>query len=368
MIGWLRRRKTDDLRPTYAERQAALERARERLRRQQRAESRRRAWLRVGLPGCAALAFLAGLALADRVAARSAAARPELFVVQRLEIEGAQRLDPAVLARAVLPEGAPEPMELAEIASRLEAHPWIAHVAVARVAPSAVVARIEEQEPAALACAVGEARLLVNAQGVAFAEAEGAEWDSLPRLVVASPPPRDRRDPLLAQGIALARAVSEAGFSGIELSLDGEDPNALPALRVQGVDARIVLGAGDPAQKLAKLVQLLARDRSHDREDQSSDPAGQALRAMPSDPAGQALRAMPSDPAGQALRAMQAREIDLRFEEQVVLRPVVAPELGNDGPTSGADAPGSATGVPAPRRATGDRPGESRRSPEQRKG
>jgi cell division septal protein FtsQ len=361
MIRWLRRCKTDDLRPTYAERQAALERARERLRRQQSAESRRRAWLRIGLPGCAALAFLAGLALADRVAARGAAARPELFVVQRLEIEGAQRLDSAALARAVLPEGAPEPMELAEIASRLEAHPWIAHVAVARVAPSAVVARIEEQEPAALACAVGEARLLVNAQGVAFAEAEGAEWDSLPRLVVASPPPRNRRDPLLAQGIALAHAVSEAGFTGIELSLDGEDPNALPALRVQGVDGRIVLGAGDPAQKLAKLVRLLAHDRSSDSE-------GQALRAMPHDSEGQALRAMPHDSEGQALRAMQAREIDLRFEEQIVLRPVVAPELGNDGPTSGADAPGSATGVPAPRRATGDRPGESRRSPEQRKG
>jgi cell division septal protein FtsQ len=356
MIGWLRRRKADDLRPTYAERQAALERARERLRRQQNSESRRRAWLRVGLPACAALAFLAGLALADRVAARSAAARPELFVVQRLEIEGAQRLDAAALARAVLPEGEPEPSALADVASRLEAHPWIARVAVARVAPGAVVARIEEHEPAALACAIGEARLLVNAQGVAFAEAEGTEWDSLPQLVVATPPPRDRRDPLLAQGIALARAVSEAGFTGIELSLDGEDPNALPALRVQGVGARIVLGAGDPAPKLAKLVRLLARDRSH-------DPEGQALRAMPSDPEGQALRAMPSDPEGQALRAMQAREIDLRFEEQVVLRPVVAPELGNDEPTSGADAPGTTTGVGAPRRATGDRPGESRRSP-----
>ena len=216
MIGWLRRRKTDDLRPTYAARQAALERGRERLRRQQSAESRRRAWLRVGAPGCVALAFLAGLALADRVAARSAAARPELFVVQRLEIEGAKRLDTAALARAVLPEGEPEPIALAEVAARLEAHPWIARVAVARVAPGAVVARIEEHEPVALACAVGEARLLVNAQGVAFAEAEGTEWDSLPQLVVASPPPRNRRDPLLAQGIALARAVSEAGFTGIE--------------------------------------------------------------------------------------------------------------------------------------------------------
>jgi hypothetical protein len=328
MIGWLRRRNPDDLRPTYAERQAAVERARDRLHRQQKSEARRRAWIRFGLPGCAALAFLAGLALADLVAARSAAVRPELFVVQRLEIEGAQRLDAATLARAVLPEGAPEPIALDEIAARLEAHPWIARVAVARVAPSAVVARIEEHQAAALACAVGEPRLLVNAQGVAFAEAEGAEWSSLPQLVVASRPPRDRRDPLLAQGIALARAISDAGFRGIELSLDGEDPNALPALRVQGVNARILLGAGDPAQKLAKLVRLLAEDTT----------------------------------------ARDVREIDLRFEEQVVLRPVVAPELGNDGPTAGADAPDSATGVGASRRATGDRQGESRRPPEQRKG
>ena len=88
------------------------------------------------------------------------------------------------------------------------------------------------------------------------------------------------------------------------------------------------LGAGDPARKLANLVRLLAEDAT----------------------------------------SRDAREIDLRFEEQVVLRPVVAPELGNDGPTPGVDTPGPATGVGAPRRATGDRPGESWRSPEQRKG
>jgi hypothetical protein len=328
MIGWLRRSRNDDLRPTYAERQAAIARARDRLRNQQGAEARRRAWLRVGLPGVAALAFVVGLAAADRVAARSAAERPELFVVKRLEIEGARRLDAATLARAVLPEGAPEPIAPSEVASRLEAHPWIARAAVARIAPGAVVARVEEHEPAALACVVGEARLLVNEQGVAFANAEGSEWDALPQLVVASLPPRDRRDPLLAQGVALARAVAAAGFANIELSLDGEDPNALPALRVSGVPARILLGAGDPTPKLANLVRLLAEDAT----------------------------------------SRDAREIDLRFEEQVVLRPVVAPETGNEGATPGADAPGTATGVGAPRRATGDRPGESQRSPEQRKG
>ncbi len=224
MIGWLRRRGTGDLRPTYAERQAALARARERLRHQQAAESRRRAWLHFGLPVITALAFFVGLAIADRVAARSVAARPELFVVKRLEIEGTRRLDAAALARAVLPAGAPAPITPQEVAARLEAHPWIARVAVARLAPGTVVARIEEHEPAALACAVGEARLLVNEQGVAFANAEGTAWNALPQLVVAGLPPRDRRDPLLAQGVALARAVAEAGFAGIELSLDGEDP------------------------------------------------------------------------------------------------------------------------------------------------
>lgn len=324
MMGWLRRRKADDLRPTYAERQAALERARERIHRQQRSEARRRAWIKVGLPLLGAFSFVLGLALADRVAARSAAARPDLFVVARLEIEGTQRVDAAALARAVLPEGAPDPIAPDEVASRLEAHPWIARVAVARLAPDALVARVEEHEPVARARAIGEEPVLVTASGVAFADAEGNEWDALPLLIVADPPPRDRRDPLLVQGIGLARAVADAGYTHIELSLDGEDPNALPALRVDGIPARIVLGAGDPTPKLANLATVLAADPS----------------------------------------ARDAREIDLRFAEQVVLRPVVVPEMDEDGPTPGADAPGSATGVGAPRRATGDRSGESHRSHE----
>ena len=86
------------------------------------------------------------------------------------------------------------------------------------------------------------------------------------------------------------------------------------ALRVAGVPARIVLGGSDPAPKLARLVRLLA-----------SEPD-----------------------------AAEAREIDLRFAEQVVLRPV-APDPGSMG--SGARAPGKATGVGAPVPATGGRSG-----------
>lgn len=314
MRGFRRRGKADDLRPTWEQRREALERSRDRFRRQQGSEARRRAWVQWGLPICTAACFAIGLAAADAVARYGIHSRPDLFTLRRLEIEGARRVEPAALAHAVLPADAPEPLTPDEIAARLEAHPWIAEAAVARLAPDTVVARVREYAPAAVVIALGETPVLVDEDGLAFADATGPEWASLPQLVVAELTPRDRRDPVLAQGVALARAAADAGFSGIEIALDGEDPNAVPALRVAGVPARIVLGASDPAPKLARLVRLLA-----------SEPA-----------------------------AAEAREIDLRFAEQVVLRPV-APDPGTAG--SGATAPGKATGVGAPAPATGGRAG-----------
>ena len=317
---WPWRRATDDLRPTWEERRVALERSRDRFRRQQSSEARRRAWVQAGLPLLTAVAFVTGLGIADPIVHHGVAARPDLFVVHRLEIEGTQRLDAAELVRAALPPDADAPTSPEEVARRLEAHPWIAHVAAARIAPDAVVARIEEHVPVAVAEALGETPLLVDVDGVPFADASGGEWNALPRLVVAEPPARDRREPLLAQGVALAKAVAEAGFGQIELALDGEDPNAVPALRVAGVPARIVLGAGDPGPKLALLTAALA-----------SDP-----------------------------ETRDAREIDLRFAEQLVLRPFVPTAVGPEG--SGARAPGKASGVGAPARVHEDRPGESLRS------
>jgi cell division septal protein FtsQ len=314
---WPWRRANADLRPTWEERRVALERSRDRFRRQQNAEARRRAWVQVGLPLGTAGAFVLGLGVADLAVQRSVAARPDLFVVRRLEIEGAQRLDPAELVRAALPDGVAPPASPEEIAERLEAHPWVAHATTARIAPDAVVARIEEYAPVAVAEALGETPVLVDADGVPFADAVGGEWNALPRLVVAEPPARDRREALLAQGVALAKAVAEAGFGQIELALDGEDPNAVPALRVAGVQARIVLGAGDPGPKLALLKTALASDVS----------------------------------------AREAREIDLRFADQLVLRPFV-PAPGPDG--SDARASGNAAGVGAPARVDEGR-GESRR-------
>ena len=331
---WPWRRATDDLRPTWDERRAALERSRDRFRRQQGAEARRRAWMQVGLPLLSAGAFVVGLGAAGPIVQRAMAARPDLFVVRRIEIEGVQRLDPGELVEWALPDGEPPPTSPEDVIERLEAHPWIARVSAARIAPDAVVARIEEHVPVAVAEALGETPLLVDVEGVPFADASGDEWNALPRLVVAEPPARDRREPLLAQGVALARAVADAGFGQIELALDGEDPNAVPALRVAGVPARIVLGAGDPVPKLALLERALTAQRSPEIE--------AALHG--------------------------AREIDLRFAEQLVLRPFVPAPNAAEGVaasangSSGARAPGKATGVGAPARTNEDRRGESPRS------
>jgi hypothetical protein len=288
--------------------------------------------VQVGLPLMTAGAFVAGLGTADQIAERSIAARPDLFVVRHLEIEGADRIDVAELARAALPADAAEPTSPEEIVARLEAHPWVARVVAARIAPDAVVARVEEHDPVAVAEALGETPVLVDAAGVAFADATGVEWNALPRLVVAEPPALGRREALLAQGVALARAVAEAGFGQIELALDGEDPNAVPALRVAGVPARIVLGAGDPGPKLALLRAALASENA-------VDPAS---------------------------APRNAREIDLRFAEQLVLRPFVPTSndpTGFAGGQEGSDAraSGKATGVGAPARVNEGRRGESPR-------
>ena len=327
---WEWRRGAEDLRPTWEERRVALERSRDRFRRQQSAEARQRSWVQVGLPVLTAAMFVLGLGLAEPIVSRSVAARPEIFAVRRLEIEGADRLDAAELVRAARGDDPALP-SLEDVVDRLEAHPWIARVSAARIAPDAVVARIEEHAPVAVAEALGETPVLVDADGVPFADAEGDEWNALPRLVVADPPARDRRQALLAQGVALARAVADAGFGQIELALDGEDPNALPALRVAGVPARIVLGAGDPVPKLDLLRSALAPEAA------AGDEAAQSLRSIVRD----------------------AREIDLRFAEQMVLRPVAADPAATG---SDAKASGQASGVGAPTRVNGDRPGESRRS------
>ena len=84
--------------------------------------------------------------------------------------------------------------------------------------------------------------------------------------------------------------------------------------------------AGDPAPKLALLRSALAPE--------------------------------PGADAALAAHVRDAREIDLRYAEQMVLRPL---DPGPGTGAEGAKAPGQATGVGAPARVNEGRSGESRR-------
>jgi cell division protein FtsQ len=343
------RRRSGDLRPTWEERQAGLESVRERLYRQGADERQRSLVHRTTLP-LAAAAFAAGIAASEPLLARAAAAHPDLFVLRRVAVAGAVRLSAEEVARTLGPSEHATPES---VAARLAEHPWIASARAARAAPDTLVVRVVERVPAAVWVRPDAEALLVDALGTPFAPAVGA--DDLPRLLAEGAAAPDAPDPRLAQGVLLARAAEDAGFASLAIELDGADPGMLPTLHVAGVAARIVLGEGDPAGKLASLARLLSQvpesraaaeidlrfagqvvlrpasapeaasgteggeapaggdGGPDDPEGQAlragpDDPEGQALRAGPDDPEGQALRAGPDDPEGQALRAMPVRQ------------------------------------------------------------
>jgi hypothetical protein len=297
-----RRRRREDLRPTWEERHAALESVRERLRKQG-AEERRQALVRRLAPVAALLAFALGTLAAAPLLRAGAAARPELFAVRRLAVVGATQLDVAEVARAA-GLAAAESLAPAELSARLARHPWIAGARAARVSPDTMVVRVVERVPAAIWVRAEDA-WLVDAEGTAFARTGDAD---LPRLrlgaldaepcaaAAGTPCAPDAR---LAAGVGLARAVERAGFARPEIELDGPDPRAVPVLRLAGVAPRVLLGGDDLEAQLERLTRVLA-----------DVPASR-----------------------------EAAEIDLRFAGQVVLRPP-SPETveGDETPAGGGPA------------------------------
>jgi hypothetical protein len=286
LLGWaLGRRRGRDLRPARTERHAALESVRDQLRRQGADERRRMVVQHAALP-LALLAFAAGIAASEPLFGRAATARPDVFALRRLAVAGAVRLSASEvsatlgLAGPALAAATPE-----SVAARLVEHPWIAQARAARVSPDTIAVRIVERVPAAIWLRAHGEPLLVDDDGTPFAPAAGAE--DLPRLYAAGAATPHAPDRRLAEGVSIVRAVEDAGFVRPTVELDGGDPRLLPALRLDGLPARVVLGSGELGGKLEALARLLA--------------------ALP-------------DGHG-------AAEIDLRFARQVVLRPAPPPEM-----------------------------------------
>jgi hypothetical protein len=310
--GWaLGRRRGRDLRPSRAERHAALESVRDRLRRQGAEERRRMAVQHAAVP-LALLAFAAGIAASEPLFGSAAAARPDVFALRRLAVAGAVRLSPSEVSAALAPADPALATATPEsVTARLVEHPWIAQARAARVSPDTIAVRIVERVPAAIWVRPDAEPVLVDADGTPFAPAAGT--DDLPRLLAGGPLVAHAPDPRLAEGVAVVRALEDAGFVRPSVELDGGDPRALPALRLDGLPARVVLGAGDLPAKLEALARLLA--------------------AVP--------------------ESLGAAEIDLRFAHQVVLRPAPpAPEIpaGGVDRTEGPAAAGPNEGPPAAHR------------------
>ncbi|MBI5137555.1 MAG: FtsQ-type POTRA domain-containing protein [Nitrospirae bacterium] len=104
------------------------------------------------------------------------------FLVRQIEITGTARLSEAdVLARLDLPEKADLPgLDLNAVSDAVLSHPWVERATVRRVYPGTLAIRVWERIPAAVAEA-GDKRLMLDADGVVLGPPE-PDMDDLPRL------------------------------------------------------------------------------------------------------------------------------------------------------------------------------------------
>ncbi len=245
-----------------------------RLRSTARARGRRR----MALPALL-LGLLPGFVLGAAYPFSPESAPRRAFVVGETRAQTLQWLAEV----GALSNEAPILSQPALLKARLAAHPRVREARVLALPGGRLLIGAVKREAHAVAV-LGERRLLVDARGAAFAEAGTA--DRLPELLgLPAGQTRQQQGPGLAFGVALLRAAREAGLPQPSALQLGERPDAeLPALVFDDADARFtaLLGGGEEIpRRLARLARLL----------EARPPA-----------------------------LLQAREIDLRFGDRLVLR------------------------------------------------
>jgi cell division septal protein FtsQ len=214
--------------------------------------------LKRAVVGAAGLAgFAIGCAFGPGLLALCA---PGLVRVASLEIAGNVHTDPAQLVAA---SGLGGDFTLADVepsavARALEQLPWVRRARAAALLPNRVVVSIEERVPVAVARLADGSRWLVDAAGVAFAPAP-AETRGPELLGAESVPPPPAADPSLAAGVALLAQWNAAGLPPARaVEVAGELGAALPAVVLADRELRVVVGGGDPRERLARLARVLA--------------------------------------------------------------------------------------------------------------
>ncbi len=184
------------------------------------------------------------------------------FRVEAVAVRGARRLSPADVVRAsgLVPDTPLLDVDAAALEARIAALPAVARAHVLRLPPSRILVGVAERVARGVAAAGPEGLAhVVCARGVPFALATRAERARLPLLAGIPPAPVGEPSPGLREALAIADALSAAGFARpSRVDLGPESPPGAAALRLPGLAARVVLDRGDPAEAAARLAHLVA--------------------------------------------------------------------------------------------------------------
>ena len=247
---------------------------------------------RIGL-GVIALSALAGALLGDRIAPV-----PRL---RALYVTGAARLADSELAAAagVARGDALRTIDARAVGERLAGNAWVRSARAARLPTGTLVLAIEEREPRAVLA--GPRPRAVDAEGRPFAPVAADAFPALPRVACAAPVAPGEPSAELAAAVQLAERLAGLGLPPAEEVVVGSaaDPEG-SVLRLRGLAPRFLLGR-DVDAALPRLVRVL----------ESGPP-----------------------------QVLQAASVDLRFQDQVVLR--------EQPPPTGAEQAAEARSVATP--------------------
>jgi hypothetical protein len=268
-------------------------------RRSRRAAPRRGArW--ATLAGAAVAGLLLGSLLFEPLAARLA---PREFALETASVVGAHRITAEELVKAsgVVAGSSALALDPAAVSARLASHPWISEARVTTfLFRRLLVAIVEREATVVVEIGAPPTAWLVDGGGTPFAFATSVDREMHPTIAGVEDARPRHPHPLLAEGVAIARAVGRRELpEARRIVVGGGDPRALPELRLGPRERRVVLGAGDLEAKLDRLTWVLKAD----------------LAEMGA-----------------------ASAIDLRFGSRVILR--------DDPPSSGDEATGARGGVP----------------------
>lgn len=215
--------------------------------------------------GVAALGAAAGLTTPGVLIPVARRVHDDWLALRTIAVSGATARVPSdeiAAATGIAPGTSLLDIDAAAAETRLRTHPWVLHARVVRVPPHTLVVSVRLREPVASVAGLDPGlRWLVDAGGHAFAPANEQEATRLPVLAPAVVDPPEVGATALADGAAVAEALSRSRLvrpAEIVIGARG-DPEGV-RLRLEGLPADVLLGWRDFDARLASLARLLAAE------------------------------------------------------------------------------------------------------------